>query len=214
MATRDRWSGRHESYYYSRTRLAVEGELAQGDGPPVHVSGLAWMDHQWGNFVVAGAGGWDWYSLQLDDRSELMLYVLRGPDGQTTGVIGTQVLPDGSSRDVAPDSVSAQATGSWTSPHTGAAYPSGWRLVLPDGQRLEVTPQLSDQELYFPAVGAATSDGTTPASSASATTSSAFGSDSRQRTSGTTMTYWEGAVTVSGDRSGVGYVELTGYATS
>jgi len=25
------------------------------------------------------------------------------------------------------------------------------------------------------------------------------------------MAYWEGAVKVSGDRTGVGYVELTGY---
>src|SRR5207253_5490843 len=64
------------SYYYSRTRLAVSGELTQSDGAPAGVSGVAWMDHQWGNFVVAAAGGWDWYSLQLDDHSELMLYVL------------------------------------------------------------------------------------------------------------------------------------------
>ena len=59
------------SYYYSRTRLSVVGGIAQGDGEPVPVSGIAWMDHQWGDFVVAAAGGWDWYSVQLDDGSEL-----------------------------------------------------------------------------------------------------------------------------------------------
>ncbi len=172
------------SYYYSRTRLAVSGDLARGGGAPERVSGLAWMDHQWGNFVVTAAGGWDWYSLQLDDRSELMLYVLRDASGQTTGLYGSQVQVDGSVRDLRPGSVSAEATGSWTSPHTGAVYPSGWRLTLADGAHLEVQPQLIDQELYFPQVSG----------------------------QGSVMAYWEGAVTVSGARTGVGYVELTGYA--
>jgi predicted secreted hydrolase len=172
------------SYYYSRTRLRVSGELAQADDAATPVSGTAWMDHQWGNFVVASAGGWDWYSLQLDDDTELMLYVLRAASGETTGVYGSQVLADGSLRDLAPGSVLAEASGSWTSPHTGATYPSGWQLSLPGGEHLEVRPQLEDQELWFPGLA------------------NGFGA----------MAYWEGAVDVSGDRTGVGYVELTGYA--
>jgi predicted secreted hydrolase len=175
------------SYYYSRTRLSVSGELRQADGDAVPVTGLAWMDHQWGNFVIAAAGGWDWYSLQLDDRTELMLYVLRGPDGATTSVYGTQVLVDGTSRDLDAGSVQATATGNWTSPHTGAVYPSGWQLTLADGQHLDVQPLLQDQELYFP------------------------GANGQRSVSGV-LTYWEGAVSVSGARTGVGYVELTGYA--
>jgi predicted secreted hydrolase len=175
------------SYYYSRTRLHVSGDLGVVDGRTQAVEGIAWMDHQWGNFVVTAAGGWDWYSLQLDDQTELMLYVLRGARGETTGVYGTQVLADGSVQALSQGSVVADATGSWTSPHTGAVYPSGWRLTLPDGQRLTVEPQLADQELWFPdATGTATGAGS--------------------------MAYWEGAVRVSGDRTGVGYVELTGYA--
>ena len=115
------------------------------------VSGVAWMDHQWGNFVVGAVGGWDWYSLQLDDRTELMLYVLRGPNGETTRVYGTQVLADGSTRDLGPGSVRAEATGSWTSPHTGGRL--SLRLAADacqTAQRLELRPQLLDQELYFP----------------------------------------------------------------
>src|SRR5207249_1293639 len=51
------------SYYYSRTRLKVTGALrlaqadrggqAQAERGEEPVSGVAWMDHQWGNFVVA-----------------------------------------------------------------------------------------------------------------------------------------------------------------
>jgi predicted secreted hydrolase len=173
------------SYYYSRTALSASGDLRIGDGEPIAVSGIAWMDHQWGNFVVSTAGGWDWYSLQLEDHTELMLYVLRGATGETTGVYGTEVLADGSLRDLEPGSVRADALGSWVSPHTGGRYPSGWRLTLPSGEQLEVHPQLLDQELWFPGVSA-----------------EGLG----------VMAYWEGAVRVSGDRTGVGYVELTGYA--
>jgi predicted secreted hydrolase len=195
------------SYYYSRTRLSVTGMLATGDGAPDPVSGEGWMDHQWGNFVVAGAGGWDWYSLQLDDRTELMLYVLRSSDGQTTAVYGTQVLADGSVRDLKPDSVHTETTGQWTSPHTGGTYPSGWLLSLPDGQRITLSPQLADQELYFPAAnGARTPSGAT---NAARNPSSANATNTRTLDA---MAYWEGAVTISGDRSGQGYVELTGYA--
>jgi predicted secreted hydrolase len=165
------------SYYYSRTRLSVNGAL--NDEP---VGGIGWMDHQWGNFVIATRGGWDWYSLQLDDDTELMLYVVRDASGSTTAVYGSYVGADGSVADIAPGSVVSEPTGSWVSPHTGATYPSGWRLTLPDGRQLVLTPQLQDQELYFPdAPGAA-------------------------------LAYWEGSVTISGDTAGQGYVELTGYA--
>ena len=172
------------SYYYSRTRLRVTGTLASASAEQVPVSGMAWMDHQWGNFVVAAAGGWDWYSLQLDDDSELMLYVLRSADGETTGVYGSETSADGTVRDLQPGSVTAEAIGSWTSPHTGAVYPSGWRLTLPDGARLVLEPQLRDQELWFPGAS-----GVGPGA----------------------MAYWEGAVSVTGARTGQGYVELTGY---
>ena len=111
-----------------------------------------------------------------------MLYVLRGNADDPTAVYGTQVLADGSTHDLLPGAVRAETIGQWTSPHTGAVYPSGWHLTLPDGATVNVKPVLADQELYFPG--------------------SSQGS----------LAYWEGAVTVSGDRSGVGYVELTGYA--
>jgi predicted secreted hydrolase len=80
----------------------------------------------------------------------LMLYILRGASGETTGVYGTQVLASGEVRELEPGSVEATATGTWRSPHTGGVYPSGWRLRLPSGAQLEVRPLLQDQELYFP----------------------------------------------------------------
>src|SRR5262249_53392100 len=157
-------------YYYSRTRLAVQGELRENDGPAVPVEGQAWMDHQWGNFIVVG-GGWDWYSLQLDDQTEVMLYVLRF-GAQAPVVYGSHIQADGSVVDVAPDAVSSMPLGSWTSPHTGAVYPSGWDMTLETGAQLQVRPLLQDQELYFPNFGGGP--------------------------------YWEGAVSIDGDRHGRG----------
>jgi predicted secreted hydrolase len=169
------------SYYYSRTRLDVRGSLTGPDGATEDVQGIAWMDHQWGNFVISARGGWDWYCLQLDDQSELMLYVLRSPDGATSAVYGSHVQADGHVDDLGPGRVSSEPLGTWVSPHTGGVYPSGWQLTLEDGRHLTLTPQLVDQELYFPAAPGL-------------------------------LAYWEGAVKITGDTSGVGYVELTGYA--
>jgi predicted secreted hydrolase len=117
-----------------------------------------------------------------------MLYTLRAPTGETTAVFGSHVLADGTVVDLPPGSVSIEPTGTWTSPHTGATYPSGWLVDVPrEGARFRVQPRLPDQELYFPGVEART------------------------------PIYWEGAVTVlaadTDARLGLGYVELTGYAT-
>ena len=58
------------SYYYSRTRLAATGEL-ELDGERLQVTGIAWFDHQWGDFVTVGAGGWDWFAINLDDGTDI-----------------------------------------------------------------------------------------------------------------------------------------------
>jgi predicted secreted hydrolase len=133
------------SYYYSRTRLAVEGTLYDGDtARPVR--GQAWMDHQWGDFLVVG--GWDWYSLQLDDQTELMLFITRLADGTPGLTFGTHVAADGAVVDLDAPTFDVSPTGTWTSPHTGGEYPSGWRVTVPSLEvALELTPTLLDQEL-------------------------------------------------------------------
>ena len=134
------------SYYYSRTRLSVDGELVV-DGQSLPVTGEAWFDHQWGDFSTY-EGGWDWYALQLADDTELMLYVIRAPDGSPLIVDGSFVADDGSLTVLDREDVALTATGSWTSPRSGATYPSGWRIELPSQElTLDVTPSLLDQEL-------------------------------------------------------------------
>jgi predicted secreted hydrolase len=172
------------SAYLSWTRLEVAGTLVL-DGRELAVEGAGWFDHEWGTSQLGeGVAGWDWFSLRLDDGSELMVYRLRREDGTADPYSsGTFVRADGSTRRLAVDDVELEPTGTWTSPASGGVYPSGWRIRVPaESLDLTVAPLLPSAEL-----------------------------DGR---SSTGVVYWEGPVEVSGSRDGEGYAELTGYAGS
>jgi predicted secreted hydrolase len=136
------------SYYVGYTRLAANGRIGTDGG--VEVSGEAWFDHEWSTSALAsGVVGWDWWSLQLDDGRELMLFELRRGDGR--GVVafgGTLVAPDGAARPLRSEEVRVVVTGRWRSQESQAVYPSGWRITLPsEGLVLQVVPRLADQEM-------------------------------------------------------------------
>ena len=174
------------SYYYSRPLISITGTLNDHE-TPVAVTGMAWMDHQWGNFLSLAGAGWDWYSLQLDNNTEYMLYVIRDNQKRPLSTVGTFVAPDGSAVEIPATAISIQPTGTWTSPVTAGVYPSGWTVTITT-QRLHLilTPALRDQELVTAqSTGVAYWEGTV-------------------RISGT-----DAGHTVAGE----GYVELTGYAT-
>ena len=67
------------SYYYSRTRMAISGTVTIGDKTE-KVTGISWFDHQWGDFSV-GQLSWDWFSLQLENNIDAMIYQLRDKSG-------------------------------------------------------------------------------------------------------------------------------------
>src|SRR5690625_5637722 len=72
------------SYYYSLTRLQARGSVAIG-AEEIPVAGLAWLDREWGSSQLAeGLSGWDWFSLQLDDGRDLMVFPLRTADHQAS----------------------------------------------------------------------------------------------------------------------------------
>jgi putative drug exporter of the RND superfamily len=135
------------SYYYSRPRLPAAGTLTL-DGEPLGVQGSAWFDHQWGDFISVGGGGWDWFAVNLDDGSDLTFSLVRAADGSLALVHGTYVGRDGRTEHLRADDFTTESTGNWTSPTTGAVYPSGWRVRVPSqGLDLNLTPTLEDQEL-------------------------------------------------------------------
>ncbi len=175
------------SCYYSFTRLQASGSLTVG-GARHEVLGSAWMDHEFSTAPLQpGITGWDWFSLQLSDRTEIMIFLLRQPDGTLNPASsGTYVLPSGQTQHLSRGDVRIEPLSHWTSPHSGARYPVEWRVaVVPLDLELIVRANLDDQEMRTP--------------------------------NSTNVVYWEGSVQAKGTRNstaidGVGYVELTGYA--
>jgi predicted secreted hydrolase len=137
------------SYYYSYPRLPASGKIEIA-GQSFAVVGEAWLDREWSTSVLeAGQQGWDWFSLQLEDGSELMLFQLRRRDGgRDPFSAGTLIAADGSSQSLAAGDFELEPLESWESPRSGAVYPIRWRLKLPrHGLEVETKALLEDQEL-------------------------------------------------------------------
>lgn len=135
------------SYYYSRPRMTAVGTL-RDRGTSVAVTGQAWMDHQWGDFSLQGGGGWDWYSVQLEDGTDLMVSVVRNDRHQVVLAYATLVGIDGSAVHLPGDRLRAASTGEWTSPATGVSYPMGWALQVPDRKlELQLEAVMPEQEM-------------------------------------------------------------------
>ncbi len=137
------------SYYLSFTRMKTLGSMRFGERS-FRVEGISWFDHEWSTSALGeGVVGWDWFSLQLSDQRELMLYILRRDDGTVESVsAGTLVEAKGESRQLGLDDFEIQALAQWESPESGAVYPSGWRIVVPtESLELEILPTFKDQEM-------------------------------------------------------------------
>ena len=135
------------SYYYSRTRMSAQGVLTVA-GRRLAVQGDAWFDHQWGNFIAVGAGGWDWFAVNLADGTDLMLSLVRDTSGGYPLVYGTLVHPDGTYQNLDRSQFGVAVTAHWRSPQTGITYPAGWTISLPSrGLTIRLRPTVADQEL-------------------------------------------------------------------
>ena len=174
------------SMYYSLPRVAVVGVLTL-DGEAIEVEGDAWMDHEFGTSQLdADQIGWDWFSLQLANNEEVMVYGLRRRDGSyDEHASGAYVLANGTRVPLSLKDYRIEVLDRWKSPKSGATYPSKWRITIPSQNfSATVTPYVADQEL--------------------------------RTENSVRITYWEGAVSVDATRNGAkvageGYVELTGY---
>jgi predicted secreted hydrolase len=175
------------SYYYSLTRMQTEGYLTI-DGKKEKVRGLSWMDHEFGsNQLSEDQVGWDWFSIQLDNQTELMLYLMRRKDGSIDPYSsGTLVNANGTTKHLALKDFRIEVLDRWKSPKSGGNYPMKWKIAIPsEAIELEITPAFPDQELIT--------------------------------NRSTRVTYWEGAVRIIGKFGktpikGAGYAEMTGYA--
>jgi len=137
------------SHYISLTRLVTTGVI-EFEGKKYEVEGLSWMDHEFFTYQLdAAQSGWDWFSLQCADGSEIMLLRLRRKDGSTDPYsTGTYVDPQGHSRLLSANDFSLTPGKAWTSPTTHASYPIEWSLRIPPlGIDAALTTRLPQQEL-------------------------------------------------------------------
>jgi len=169
------------SLYFSYTNLETEGELKIGNGV-FKVKGKSWFDREISSRGLGrGQAGWDWFAIQLDNKSEIMLYILRNRDGSIDPYSsGTFVYPAGNYRHLSNDDFTVNILSHYTSGRTEARYPSEWEIRIPSEKvSVRIIPLLKDQEV--------------------------LANDS------TGNYYWEGDCKVERSMKGRAYVEMTGY---
>ncbi len=177
------------SRYFSYTRMELDGDITS-NGETEHFTGSAWMDREFGTWTpTEKQKGWDWFSIQLDEGTDIMVYQLRDSRNNVSDYsAGVFVEKDGTYEHLPYPEFHVTPTGDWKSENSGATYPSGWNIEIPSrGVSLSVTPVVRNQEL-----------------------------DTRGTTM---IVYWEGACLVAGnvggnDVTGNAYVELVGYDRS
>lgn len=137
---------RDASYYYSRPQLDVSGSLTTHERP-LSVTGVAWLDHEWSSrYLMAGAVGWDWAGVNLDDGGALMVFCIRDAWGGTLWAGGAHRNGQGTRRVFGPADVAFAPVRRWRSPRTGVTYPVSFR-VRTDAREWLLEPLFDDQEL-------------------------------------------------------------------
>jgi predicted secreted hydrolase len=175
------------SHFYSQPRMPTRG-LLLFDSQRFEVIGTSQLDHEFGtSFLEEGQAGWDYFAIELEDGTDLMIDQLRQEDGSRDQYfIATLINADGSRESLKSDEFAIEPLARWTSPTSGGNYPVQWRVKIPGRQiELEAKATLDNQEFQ-----AAQSIG---------------------------VTYWKGLIGVSGKRNGQpingkGFLEMTGYA--
>jgi predicted secreted hydrolase len=136
------------SYYYSQTRLETTGAIRTGE-TEYAVKGFSWMDHEYSTSALGeGVIGWDWFSLQMDDGVDLMLFTLRKEDGSLDEFSsGTIIYADGSTTSLKYHDFMITPLSIWRSPETGIRYPSKWKVEIPrENLILTIEPKINNQE--------------------------------------------------------------------
>ena len=178
------------SYYYSLSRLDTRGTLRLGD-TAYPVSGLSWLDREWSSSSLGSdQSGWDWFSMQMDDGTDLMLYRLRDHQGNTNPHSGGSLLGSGQHQTRLKSNDFVLTPKRWWQSESGAKYPVMWELEVkfanqqgstnnqgPLKKQWTVEAVLDDQEMKL------------------------------------SVNYWEGMVLIreEGKTIGKGYLEMTGY---
>jgi predicted secreted hydrolase len=135
------------SYYYSLTRIKTDGTISI-DGNDYLASGYSWMDREWSTSALAkNQKGWDWFSIQMSDNSELMFFRLRDTNSKTDFAKGTYVFADGRSESIESNEVEFRAIKT-EKVESGINYPQKWNIKIPKySLDIIAETQILDQEM-------------------------------------------------------------------
>jgi predicted secreted hydrolase len=165
--------------------MAITGTVtAPGSASPVRVTGSGYFEHAWGFLPALDAANWDLFALQLDDGRDLYLAQMRDrPTSQFTLDFGAISNQAGRVTTLHRADFSVTPTGYWQRDAT-CRYPVDYDLDV-RGLHLHIHPVIQAQELratrwpQLYAVGISSPP-----------------------------VYWDGEVTVTGDATGRGYLDM------
>jgi predicted secreted hydrolase len=169
------------SYYYSLSRLLTDGTITI-EGVDYAVSGSTWMDHEFSTSALGPqAQGWDWFGLHLDDNRELMLGQIRLINGGIEPAFGGLLIDSDGNTRYL-----AAADFTFEVLETWVSPHTGTEYPAGWFFTVEVGESKPLELTLTPLI-------------------------SDQELIEGTIIYWEGAVRITGDVTGYGYAELTGY---
>jgi predicted secreted hydrolase len=117
--------------YYSLPRLETTGTIRTGRKLET-VTGVSWMDHQYGFIYSEEFRGWEWMCAHLDNGVDLMFAHVRLFDGkvlpQSTGAV---MYPDGRTVHIRKEEFTLKPLRYWKSRLTRITYAVDWEMEIP-----------------------------------------------------------------------------------
>lgn len=136
------------SYYFSQTRMETTGTIRISD-EVFDVKGFSWMDHEFGTSTLGSDQiGWDWFSIQLDNNTEIMLFQIRQEDGSISDYSsGTIIFKDGNTENLGVNDFEFEVLDTWQTSDQ-ITYPNQWIINIDQvNLQMEITPVMNDQEM-------------------------------------------------------------------
>lgn len=134
-----------KSFYFSLTRLKTSGSIIK-ESNLIPVTGISWMDHQWGNFRVIKRN-WDWFSFQMDDNTDYNLYSFRNKKNKTLKQFAN--ILDEKSKPYLQRKMIISRDDWWQSQKTLHWYATSWKITIPEQKdTFFITAKMKNQELF------------------------------------------------------------------
>ncbi|MDD5639771.1 MAG: lipocalin family protein [Candidatus Pacebacteria bacterium] len=137
------------TYYYSLTRLETTGYV-KIKTEWIEVKGLSWMDHQWAQTPLTSDDEWTWFSLQLDDGTDILCFIY----GNKTKTCHASII-NKKGQIVSTNNISIKAINSnkYISKLTKQTYNLHYSIEIPEYKiSLQTSPVKTNQEMIFGAI--------------------------------------------------------------